>query len=469
MHSQETQDNVMPRFFPLSQSPIWDQQRAYFNTQGIEAWRQNIVPNYITSNPFIANSYAQMALAFIRDTERTFNGNQPIYILELGAGSGRFSYHFLRSFFEAYGEERQRRQPVCYVMTDISQANIEFWEEHEQLKTYVVQGKLDFASFNPVVDDSVYLKKATKLMSKDSVEQPLVYIANYFFDSIEQDVFEVRDGMLYKCLVALKQEKPKSALVSRIKADVITKFLYQDQRCEDDPYDNPQWNQLLARYEESLENTTLLFPVAGLRCLEQLKELSRGRLLMLTADRGQHCPESLTGLRRPQPSPHGGCFSLSVNYHALGCHVQRLGGVALQPFHLQRSISVNAFVWGLGEFTNMREAYHRYVQDFGPDDFYAIKKGMEPQYPQLSLPQLRSLLRLSRWDSNILMGCHERLLQLLSFANKRDQDEFKKILQLVEDQHFFINEKNSPDYALGRLYSQLGDKVRAAHHYRQVR
>ncbi|MGZ3458161.1 MAG: hypothetical protein ACXU86_06590, partial [Archangium sp.] len=51
----------------LSRSLLWGCQRAFFERQGIEAWRQGIVPNFITSNPVIGRAYAQVVLGWMRD------------------------------------------------------------------------------------------------------------------------------------------------------------------------------------------------------------------------------------------------------------------------------------------------------------------------------------------------------------------------------------------------------------------
>ncbi len=450
------------QYLPLSQSPIWALQRTYFHEQGVEAWRQNTVPSYITTNPFIAHSYAKVALVFIEDVASP-SGDHPIHIVELGAGSGRFAYHFLRAFFEEYGEEAQRRQPVCYVMTDISEANIQFWEAHEQLKPFVAQGKLDFARYNPMEDDALALRQSGARLTANTLEQPLLCIANYFFDSVEQDIFEVRDGQLQQCLVALGDKQNGEALSYGEQRPISnTRLLYRTHPCGDTPYEDPHWNQLLAQYREQLtDGTTLLFPTAGLRCLERLKTLSGNRLLLLTADRGQHRLEDLQGRKPPQPSAHGDCFSLSVNYHALGCHTRQLGGVALQLPHLQRSLSINAFLWGEGAFANTQKAYRQHILDFGPDDFFTIKKGMEQQYNQLSLPQLRGLLRLSRWDAKILLGCHRRLLQLLPQATQQERQDFGQIVEAVETQHFFLKEPQPLGYVLGMLYAELRDYPKA--------
>src|SRR5690242_11313763 len=80
----------------LSESILWRLQANFFAQRGIDAWREGIVPHYISSNPFIANAYAQVAFGFLKDCQATSDGldrSQPIYIVELGTGSGRFAYH----------------------------------------------------------------------------------------------------------------------------------------------------------------------------------------------------------------------------------------------------------------------------------------------------------------------------------------------------------------------------------------
>jgi hypothetical protein len=70
----------------LSESSLWRLQRRYYETAGPEAWSSATVPHYITSNPYIASAFADVILAFQRDV------GEPITVVELGAGSGRFSY-----------------------------------------------------------------------------------------------------------------------------------------------------------------------------------------------------------------------------------------------------------------------------------------------------------------------------------------------------------------------------------------
>ncbi len=85
----------------FSRSALWRIQRDFFDREGINAWTSQ-VPFYITSNPFIARSYARIVLAFIRDYTLQYPEakKHPFYILEPGTGSGRFSYYFIKTLDE---------------------------------------------------------------------------------------------------------------------------------------------------------------------------------------------------------------------------------------------------------------------------------------------------------------------------------------------------------------------------------
>ncbi|MFW1950288.1 hypothetical protein ACG907_20660, partial [Acinetobacter bereziniae] len=88
------------------------------------------VPHYVTSNPTIANAYAEMALAFWRDRQRLAPQSGPLTICELGAGSGRFAFYFLRRLESLCAEADVPPQAFRYVLTDAADANLAFWRSH---------------------------------------------------------------------------------------------------------------------------------------------------------------------------------------------------------------------------------------------------------------------------------------------------------------------------------------------------
>ena len=52
---------------PLRDSALWYLQSRYYANIGIKAWTDGIVPNFVTSNSFLAHSYAKIILQYIKD------------------------------------------------------------------------------------------------------------------------------------------------------------------------------------------------------------------------------------------------------------------------------------------------------------------------------------------------------------------------------------------------------------------
>ena len=83
-------------FRPFVESKLWELQRQYFAARGQQAWSAGEVPHYITSNPVVAAAYAEVLVAFRRDRLRRDPAEEALWIVELGAGSGRFAHHLLQ-------------------------------------------------------------------------------------------------------------------------------------------------------------------------------------------------------------------------------------------------------------------------------------------------------------------------------------------------------------------------------------
>ena len=58
---------ILEDFTPLRDSILWRLQSAFYNDVAIEAWSKAIVPNFVSSNSFLAKCYARLILAYVRD------------------------------------------------------------------------------------------------------------------------------------------------------------------------------------------------------------------------------------------------------------------------------------------------------------------------------------------------------------------------------------------------------------------
>src|SRR5919109_2113756 len=128
---------VLEAAVPLARSMVWQLQRTFYADQGIEAWSRSKVPQSVTTSPLIARAYAHIVDGYLRDIQPSLDPREPVYILELGAGSGRFAYRFLKALPPSH------HQRIVYVMTDASPSVIEFWRDNPRLRSFVDTGVLD--------------------------------------------------------------------------------------------------------------------------------------------------------------------------------------------------------------------------------------------------------------------------------------------------------------------------------------
>jgi tetratricopeptide (TPR) repeat protein len=455
----------------LSRSLLWQIQRSYFEQQGIEAWRQGVVPHYITSNPFTANAYANMAASFLADWNIRLNEPapstpaQPIYIVELGAGSGRFAYHFLKKFSGFLHPTRLTQPPVRYIMTDFAQPTLNYWLRHPSLQPFLASGLLDVALFDAEQPGPLHLLHSGGILAPGSVHQPLVVIANYFFDSIPQDSFTVSAGHLYENLISLSSPQPEPDLRAPNLLDRL-EVSYDLQPAPDDYYDDPAFNTILQTYCQHMPNAAFTFPATALACLRYFQQLSGGKLMLLSADKGYNREEALLNQGPPSLSVHGS-FSMMVNYHAINQYVLNQGGTVLQTAHRHASLSVSACLFGQPPqgYLTAQQAYTEAIEKGGPDDFFTLKKGIEKFYDSLSLEQLLAYYRWSGWDANIFLGSFTALLSQIDSASESLRQELRQTAQKIWEMYYPLEADRDLAFHLGMLLQALAYYANALVYY----
>src|SRR5581483_5212827 len=105
----------------------------------------------------IARAYAQIVLGYLRDVASELDRSKPTYIVELGAGSGRFGFRFVKCLAALLERSSLHDVHFTYVMTDMSPNLLEFWRGHARLRPLVDAGQLDFALFDATQFDAIHL------------------------------------------------------------------------------------------------------------------------------------------------------------------------------------------------------------------------------------------------------------------------------------------------------------------------
>ncbi|MFT5196916.1 MAG: hypothetical protein ACI85U_003955 [Candidatus Promineifilaceae bacterium] len=442
---------------PLSKSMLWDIQRAYFLQAGMQAWQDDIVPHQISCNPFMARAYAQVALGYLQDCvkNKRIDQSKPLYVVELGAGSGRLMVHFIHQLLPLLEIGQLADLNIKFVLTDFVPQIIEFWQSHPTLKPLVEKGLLDFALFD--VNDMRPLKlvHSGETLSAEVVQNPLILLANYFFDSIPQDSFVIEEGELAANLLTLYSSQPEPDLADSALWDRL-ELAYEAMPTDDQPYPVELYNEILADYEAQFSDTSITFPNIGLDCIRFWTQF--GNVLLLTADRGYALAEALMGQDDPLPNLHGS-FSMMVNYHAMSEYVERAGGVAFVAPHYQDNVQTLAYVLHGSADSNRQTqlAFEQAIVQNGPDDYFGLRRLLESQIEQMTLSQLLSLLRWSAYDGDLLRDCFGQLETLVQAEGEAWYEDVVEMLEKVKAQYLPIRPDDDLLAQIDQLIASLFD------------
>lgn len=447
---------------PLSRSLLWQLQRNFFAQQGINAWREGIVPHYITSNTYLAQAYAELLFAWLRDLAALgVDHSAPIYLVELGAGSGRLAYHLLRQFFALVEQSPLRNLPITYILTDLSLATVESWQRHPQLQPWLNTGRLDIACFDAERDQQIYLRQRGTTVTAATLRNPIAVIANYVFDGLSQDLFRLMDGRIDEALVSLTTPQPVVDCTDSALLEQVT-IHYSYQPARPDYYADADFDQLLQR-QQTLEPTHLLFPLGALACIRSLYQLSQGRLFLLSADKGYHDAADLRNLAAPDLTRHGS-FSLMVNYHILGEYVRDRDGLFFSAPTRSSSLDICAALFDPQpqRYQETRLAYQLGIIQRSPADFFTLKKAAEPHFQTFTLPQLLAYLRLSGCDYKIFLDSFPALLDKVHGVSGALAADLQQVIDQIWENYYHIGEARDLPFALALLLFGIGDYAKAS-------
>jgi len=410
-------NGVLDKDVPLSQSVIWRLQREFYVQRGLKAWAEDRVPNFITNNPFFAETYARIVFAFFEDCLAAgMLAERPLRILELGAGPGKFCCLFLRHLAVLLRARRLGLDAVRYCMTDCVPDLIEQWRSNAYLEEFAQARMLEFE----VLDLGGEISSA--FLDQTDSGGPLVVIANYVLDSLPQDAFVIKDGQIYESLVSSKppQEAGGSQELSRLE------FSYKNVPVPPDRYAQQSWNQILNLYKERLPGTTVLFPTAALGVVQHLNQLTDGPLLILAADKGYAFENALRLSQGPPAFEfHApGCFSLMVNFDAMGKYFQSIGGEALLPDKHFSTLNICGFLNPRpgNAFPRTKAAHQKAQSAVGADDLFTLLAWLNAHMEEMSVPQILAALRLTRWDPIAFMRFFPILARQLQTASTERND-----------------------------------------------
>ena len=449
----------------FSKSVLWNYQMQYFANQGINAWTGQ-VPFFVTSNPNIGITYAKVMFAYIKDMvqQNQYDQSQPFYILELGTGAGKFSFYCLQKLSELIEFEFGNKIKFCYIMSDFTMSNIEFWQQQPQLQAFKTAGMLDFACIDMLEFTELKLLNTNKTLTTQDLTNGLMVAGNYIFDTVPHDAFAVQNGRLFesRCEVTTTSANLKGKLPQNLeKLEVsFAKSLLKSHYPE---YDK-NLQQVVNEYKEKLHDTHLLIPIAGIKFLEKLADLAAQRLLLISTDKGVTDLSEIEGRGAPHVAFHGS-FSMMVNFHAMVRYNELQGGsAALQPCHngiktivMARGFEIKAMPWLAREVATS-------IQDNSPAQFFHMHRFLRQNPISYGVDVMIPYLINSHWDPYVFALLHKNLLERLSQIPARHLKILDAGMSKIADKIYDMPGDKDP-WSLIAMYFILRDLPEQAKFY----
>jgi tetratricopeptide (TPR) repeat protein len=426
---------------------------------------------------------------------------EPLYIVELGAGSGKFSFFMLKALEEMQETCDFPLNKIVFVMTDFTEKNFDFWKNHTALKKYFESGQLDAAVFDAVEDREITLRYSKKVLGPNTCKNPLVVVANYLFDTLYHDIFQIDQGKLREGLISVgsKHSEEPDPLEPEIIQRLDNHYRYND--IEADYYSSEEGDEkpirrVLKWYHEYFKNSakgaSILLPIGALRALRRLSFISNGRALVISGDKGNNTPDQFAGLMDPHIAVHGS-FSLMVNYHAIGSWFTNKGGFTLHNPQEEASLKVSTFILApegtfdtkdsdedfMGDnlaavdaarakhFPYLRQAFHDWVDQFGPNDFFVLQKSLKEDLANPPLRTVIAMLKLGDWDPDVFFKFRDQILIHAPTCGQKLRNDLCRGIPRVWSNYYIMDSDKDIAFEIGRFYYGIRDYENALWFYQE--
>jgi len=451
----------------LSRSVIWDLHRTFYRQMGPRAWQEGIVPTDVSTNPRVADAYAHLVVTFLRDAhrKRALDSSEPVYVLELGSGSGRLAFYLARALEGLEDALPAGVPPVCVVVTDFADANLEWVASRPAMQPLIEASRVDLAWFDADEPGPLELRVSGRVLEPGALANPVVVVANYVLDSLKTDAYHLVGGRALDVLVAAARQPGTSDDSPRLEPYTLLK---EEQPADDAPYGDPVLDGLLEEYRSGLVDTGVWLPVGAVGAVRYLDTLSARQTLLLVGDK---CFRTLQEMERrvvAQIATHGS-LSVTLNLHAIERAVAARDGFTLYNDSPDLSFLFSAFVFpGRREdFPELTLAFHGHLDGFGPRAAHALSWAL--QDVKVSGLAALQILRATAWDWRTFVIYFPTILEALRRGSGQEDTRRQVLdaLDRVAELDYPVLPRTGFARLLGLGYQAVGRPERAAWWYVQ--
>ncbi len=444
--SSEAKTYMIEDFTYLSQSSIWNYMSLFYDQKGVDAWADTHVPYFVTSNAFIAHKYALLLVEILKK----HRSDQPTYILELGAGSGQFSFLVLNALMKMglIGSEASK---VTYVMSDFTERNLAFWEKHSAFELFRSEGCLDFSQIDLYRPEAISLRLRGQTLPSDA---QVIVIANYLMDSISCESYRYFRGELFRNQISLQTKEENLNLMDLSSVSNIFPVWKSEEKVS--PESNTLLNSLLSWYLDYFSNRCqeayFTIPFHVMKYLEDILLKQYSFVTLIAGDKAQTNPSRFVLNEYPHIAPHGGAVSLVVNFHAIEWLFAKYNGSSLHHDH-DNSLKISMFSTLRSVDQGLpKDAYQEHIVNFGPVDFLEVSRVITSDY---TVEAANALLKLSRYDPDLFFRLKEVYFHKLEASGLGVRLEFVRCVKHLLENYYWMKSTRDLYFELSRIFHKV--------------
>ena len=444
----------------FSRSPVWRLQKQYYENIDIaESWGSGDIPFEATSNPFIADRYARVILSYLLYLSASCDSVQ-INILETGVGHGRFSFMLIRRLLGLL-EDRLPAAAFRYIMTDVSEKNLEAWKEHPKLQPFIEQGILEFAQLDVVDLHDTRLEIANTDLRTALNGQPLILISNFMLCALPYDIYRVKEDNLFHCCVSVEEkdlnfadEDPRSILDN-------LRYNFSYEPYAPGFYDKAPINDVLESYPDHISEGTFTYPIHIMNLYDFFSAACGAEMLWLITDEAIVKQSQLNGGRAVVGKIANGTLSNRVNLHALGLYIEPHNMSVHYPAHPDRNTDTYLLAPKNPALHQALQIKDGFTDQFRPKSYYFLMKSLSDAPPKLTADALIALFELTLDDPSVIKLYDAELLEFTQDIRGWRRRYLREAVARCWANHYDIGEEYDMAFTVGRLLVQLGSPRRA--------
>jgi tetratricopeptide (TPR) repeat protein len=226
----------------------------------------------------------------------------------------------------------------------------------------------------------------------------------------------------------------------------------------------------LKKYEDDFDNATFLMPIGAIQCIENIKTLTHGPVMILVSDKGVSETDLFDEIEDPDITFHGS-VSMMVNFDALKQYTDLKKGQCFAMGNRGADFQVSVHLYNADYATpHTYYAFQNSLSTYSPQDLFDLAyRNDEPNKAFKKTEEILGLLNLSEWDPSIFYDYYPLLLDKLENEDVTLDQEFTMRNGLERVWHFFFKLEKSQDipFAIGSLMYHMDLPEEAIKYYNQ--